>query len=71
MYSKLFFFFFSLYELGCSVFPAEACETIGGEACDAEMYPEVKLEPGAKNTTPGTTSELVDREYMDYDDPKT
>ncbi|KAF3430913.1 hypothetical protein FNV43_RR25643 [Rhamnella rubrinervis] len=54
-----------------SVFPAEACETIGGEACDPEMYPEVKLKPEAKKATPGTASEPVDREYMDYNDPKT
>nr|BAG15859.1 CCR protein [Bruguiera gymnorhiza] len=28
-----------------SVFPAEACETVGGEACLADAYPEVKLNP--------------------------
>ena len=61
-----------MYELNCSVFPAEACETIGGEACDAEMYREVNLKPEAKKaTTIETTLELADMEYMDYDGPKT
>ncbi|KAG6781352.1 hypothetical protein POTOM_014249 [Populus tomentosa] len=53
-----------------SVFPAEACETIGGEACDVEMYPEVKLKPDARNT-PRSTSEQIDREYLEYNSPKT
>lgn len=52
-----------------SVFPAEACETVGGEACDVEMYPEVKLKPEAKKG--GSVSEAVDREYLQYDSPKT
>lgn len=51
------------------MFPAEACETIGGEACLADMYPEVKLEPQSKNDTPRT--ENVEREYLEYDDAKT
>jgi len=51
------------------VFPAEACETVGGEACMAEMYPEVKLQPEAK--TPRVVTENVEREYLEYDDPKT
>lgn len=56
------------------VFPVEACETIGGEACMAEMYPEVKLKPEAsRSDTPRVaSSENVDREYLDYtNDPKT
>lgn len=53
-----------------SVFPAEACDTVGGDACDVEMYPEAKLKPEAENTTP-STSEQVDREYLDYNSPKT
>ncbi|KAF8408485.1 hypothetical protein HHK36_007640 [Tetracentron sinense] len=36
------------YSSTASVFPAEACETIGGEACDAEIYPEAKLNRGQK-----------------------
>uniref|UniRef100_A0A2N9I5Y2 Light-regulated protein n=1 Tax=Fagus sylvatica TaxID=28930 RepID=A0A2N9I5Y2_FAGSY len=54
-----------------SVFPAEACETVGGEACDAEMYPEVKIKPEARNNKAKTSSELIDREYFEYKDPKT
>lgn len=55
-----------------SVFPAEACEVIGGDACDAEMYPEAKLKPDGRNNIKVTTKELVDREYLDYNnDPKT
>ncbi|KAM6589792.1 hypothetical protein CsatA_012397 [Cannabis sativa] len=56
-----------------SVFPAEACETIGGEACDAEMYPEVKPPPTKTDATATTTTTLqsVDRDYLQYDEPKT
>ncbi|KAI8021834.1 hypothetical protein LOK49_LG03G00029 [Camellia lanceoleosa] len=54
-----------------SVFPAEACETVGGEACDAEMYPEVKLNPEAKNNKSRAAPETVDREYLEYNNPKT
>uniref|UniRef100_A0A5B7C9Q8 Putative light-regulated protein n=1 Tax=Davidia involucrata TaxID=16924 RepID=A0A5B7C9Q8_DAVIN len=59
------------YSSTASVFPAEACDTIGGEACDAEMYPEVKLDQEPKSNTPKTASEMVDREYLEYDSPKT
>lgn len=55
----------------CSVFPAEACETVGGDAFDAEMYPEVKLDPETSNTTNKTSTEMVDRDYLEYDIPKT
>ncbi|XP_058192775.1 light-regulated protein, chloroplastic-like [Rhododendron vialii] len=54
-----------------SVFPAEACETVGGDACDAEMYPEVKLDPETTSTTNKTSTEMVDRDYLKYDSPKT
>ncbi|XP_009378810.2 light-regulated protein, chloroplastic-like [Pyrus x bretschneideri] len=55
-----------------SVFPAEACETVGGEACDAEMYPEVKLKPEeGRSSTARTSSEQLDRDYLEYDSPKT
>ncbi|CAN6676487.1 unnamed protein product [Malus baccata var. baccata] len=55
-----------------SVFPAEACETVGGEACDAEMYPEVKLKPEeGRSSTARTVSEQLDRDYLEYDSPKT
>ncbi|RDX77851.1 Light-regulated protein, partial [Mucuna pruriens] len=57
------------YNSAFSVFPAEACETIGGEACMAEMYPEAKLQPQAY--TPRVATETVEREYLQYNDPKT
>lgn len=53
----------------CSVFPAEACETVGGDACMADMNPEVKLKPEAHQ--PKVVSEPVEREYLDYTDSKT
>ncbi|XP_027917904.1 light-regulated protein, chloroplastic [Vigna unguiculata] len=59
------------YNSAFSVFPAEACETVGGEACMAEMYPEAKLQPQAKNDTPRTATENVEREYLEYNDPQT
>lgn len=59
--------------LDFSVFPAEACETIGGEACDVEMYPEVKLKQEFSNKLPAdrAASESIEREYLDYNSPKT
>ncbi|CAN6485572.1 unnamed protein product [Victoria cruziana] len=60
------------YSSATSVFPAEACEVVGGEACDAAMYPEVKpttempSSRGCQNAI-----EEVDREYMEYNEPKT
>lgn len=56
----------------CSVFPAEACETIGGEACLAEVYPELRVEsdPARINVTI-RSEEAVDREYLDYTTAKT
>ena len=59
------------YSSTTSVFPAEACETVGGEACDAEIYPEVKIKPEAKSNTARTSSEAVEREYFEYNEPKT
>ncbi|KAE8665694.1 Light-regulated protein [Hibiscus syriacus] len=54
-----------------SVFPAEACETIGGDACRADIYPEVRLQPEARTDSPRTATESVDREYLEYNDAKT
>ncbi|KAJ6800968.1 light-regulated protein-like [Iris pallida] len=54
-----------------SVFPAEACETIGGEACNVEMYPEAKLEASANRGEASVGSEEVEREYLEYDQSKT
>ncbi|KAL8121451.1 light-regulated protein, chloroplastic [Apium graveolens] len=60
------------YNSKTSVFPAEACETIGGEACDVEIYPEAKLIPDFKSSqTRIVSEETVDREYLDYNTPKT
>ncbi|KAL5552587.1 hypothetical protein UlMin_039988 [Ulmus minor] len=59
------------YSSTSSVFPAEACETVGGDACDAEIYPEAKLKPEAGKGAAKTASEPVDREYFEYNDPKT
>ncbi|KAL3813938.1 hypothetical protein ACJIZ3_015206 [Penstemon smallii] len=57
------------YNSTISVFPAEACETIGGDTCHAGIYPELKLKPEAKE--PKIALEPVDREYLDYADPRT
>ncbi|RWR86936.1 light-regulated protein [Cinnamomum micranthum f. kanehirae] len=59
------------YSSTTSVFPAEACDTVGGEACDAEMYPEVKLKAQASRTKDGVVKEEVDRDYVEYSEPKT
>ena len=60
------------YNSAFSVFPAEACETVGGDACLADMNPEVKLQPEARNDTPKTAaSGNIEREYLDYNEPKT
>ncbi|RZS09056.1 hypothetical protein BHM03_00040152 [Ensete ventricosum] len=48
----------------CSVSPMEACEILGGEACNARMFPEAKL-------AAAVASEEIDREYLEYNDPKT
>lgn len=44
---------------------------VGGEACDAEMYPEVKLKAEAGNPPARSATEGVDREYLEYNSPKT
>lgn len=67
----LTFGFFPSMVLLSSVFPAEACETVGGDACSVEMYPEVKPTPEAERSPKRTASENIDREYYEYDSPKT
>ena len=52
------------------MFPAEACETIGGDACLAEMYPEARLQPEARNER-ARASEAIEREYFEYNESKT
>ncbi|KAG1363503.1 light-regulated protein, chloroplastic [Cocos nucifera] len=59
------------YSSSTSVFPAEACETIGGEACDVEMFPEVKPAAPDSNIRAKVGSEEVEREYVEYNEPKT
>ncbi|XP_052189436.1 light-regulated protein, chloroplastic [Diospyros lotus] len=59
------------YSSSFSVFPAEACETIGGDTCLAEMYPEVKPRQQATDNMAKIAADLVDREYLEYNDPKT
>lgn len=55
-----------------SVFPAEACETIGGESCLADIYPEVRIESGTNGVDVAIKSEeSVEREYLEYTTAKT
>ncbi|GAB2229839.1 hypothetical protein Droror1_Dr00014095 [Drosera rotundifolia] len=49
-----------------SVFPAEACETVGGDACAAYILPEAKIEPEATIRTGAANLVALDREYFDY-----
>ncbi|WVZ71869.1 hypothetical protein U9M48_020401 [Paspalum notatum var. saurae] len=57
------------YSSSSSVFPMEACELLGGDACSGQMYPEAKLAPAA--AAAASTKEEVEREYLSYDEPKT
>ncbi|KAL3731081.1 hypothetical protein ACJRO7_028018 [Eucalyptus globulus] len=59
------------YSSSFSVFPAEACETIGGEACLADAYPEAKLNPAARISAAAQAAEAIEREYLEYTGPKT
>ncbi|ONK56119.1 uncharacterized protein A4U43_C10F4320 [Asparagus officinalis] len=59
------------YSSTTSVFPAEACDTIGGEACSVDMFPEAKPETPITNTKANVSSEEVERDYMEYSEPKT
>ncbi|XP_071705635.1 light-regulated protein 1, chloroplastic-like [Rutidosis leptorrhynchoides] len=59
--------------MASSVFPAEACDTVGGDACNVEMFPETKFrqqQPDPNVKVPPTASQ-IDREYLQYDSPKT
>ncbi|KAL9251686.1 Light-regulated protein 1, chloroplastic-like protein [Drosera capensis] len=50
-----------------SVFPAEACETVGGEACTAYILPEAKIEQEAASIRTGSANVVaLEREYFDY-----
>ncbi|XP_074564966.1 light-regulated protein, chloroplastic [Curcuma longa] len=60
------------YSSTVSVFPMEACDVLGGEACNTKMFPEVKLAASDSNTTGSTAaSEEIERDYLEYDDSKT
>ncbi|CAL1398534.1 unnamed protein product [Linum trigynum] len=65
------------FEIGFRVFPVEACEILGGDVCLAEMYPEVKLQrgnddyEGRNDQRARVASDLVQREYLEYNDAKT
>ncbi|EMS59006.1 Charged multivesicular body protein 5 [Triticum urartu] len=59
------------YSSSVSVFPMEACDLVGGEACDAQMYPETKLGAGAGGPAAAARAPEVEREYLAYDEPKT
>ena len=47
-----------------SVFPAEACDIVGGEACEGEIGVEVKLK--ADSPSPSSPAVGVEREYVEY-----
>ena len=49
----------------------EACDLVGGEACDAQMYPEIKLSAGTGGPAAAARAPEVEREYLAYDEPKT
>ncbi|OEL17358.1 hypothetical protein BAE44_0021620 [Dichanthelium oligosanthes] len=53
-----------------SVFPMEACDLLGGDACSAQMYPEAKLAAAAAEAA-SRRAEEVERDYLSYDEPKT
>ncbi|CAA2999873.1 Hypothetical predicted protein [Olea europaea subsp. europaea] len=59
------------YNSTISVFLVEACETIGEDSCIADIYSEVKLRPETQSNMLKIPSEPVDREYIDYADPRT
>uniref|UniRef100_A0A0A9CND5 Light-induced protein 1-like n=1 Tax=Arundo donax TaxID=35708 RepID=A0A0A9CND5_ARUDO len=58
------------YSSSFSVFPMEACELVGGEACSVQMFPEIKLATAAAAEA-SRRGEEVEREYLAYDEPKT
>uniref|UniRef100_A0A0D9UVR9 Light-regulated protein n=1 Tax=Leersia perrieri TaxID=77586 RepID=A0A0D9UVR9_9ORYZ len=59
------------YSSNISVFPMEACDLIGGETCNVQMYPEAKLSSSAAVAASRAAAEEVDREYLSYDEPRT
>ncbi|KAL5227614.1 hypothetical protein ABZP36_015879 [Zizania latifolia] len=59
------------YSSNISVFPMEACDLIGGEACKVQMYPEAKLPASSSSCSSSRAAEDVERDYMAYDEPRT
>ncbi|KAL6850209.1 hypothetical protein ACP4OV_020837 [Aristida adscensionis] len=59
------------YSSSFSVFPMEACELLGGEACSGQMFPETRLADAAAAAAASRREEDVEREYLAYDEPKT
>ncbi|CAO2193217.1 unnamed protein product [Urochloa humidicola] len=59
------------YNSSFSVFPMEACELVGGDACSVQMYPEAKLAASAAADAETRRQEEVERDYLSYDEPKT
>lgn len=53
------------------VFPMEACDLIGGDACDVRMFSETKLPENLGRADARVAREEVDREYLEYNEPKT
>ncbi|CAN6472451.1 unnamed protein product [Victoria cruziana] len=55
-----------------SVFPAEACEVVGGNACPTIICPDVKPSAlAARNAGRRISVEEVDREYLQYEEAQT
>ncbi|CAO2185218.1 unnamed protein product [Urochloa humidicola] len=59
------------YSSSFSVFPMEACELVGGDACIVQMYPEAKLAASVAADAETRRQEEVERDYLSYDQPKT
>ncbi|KAF3337505.1 light-regulated protein [Carex littledalei] len=59
------------YDSPISVFPMEACDLIGGDACDVRMFSETKLAEDPSRADARAPVEEVDREYLEYNEPKT
>ncbi|XP_008791038.2 light-regulated protein, chloroplastic [Phoenix dactylifera] len=59
------------YSSSISVFPMEACDIIGGEACNAKMFPEAKLAVSSSGAKSTAALQEIDRDYIEYNEPKT
>ncbi|ONK77907.1 uncharacterized protein A4U43_C02F12160 [Asparagus officinalis] len=60
------------YNTLTSVFPVEACDIIGGDACMGVMCPEAKISSSPNTGNARASEEDVEREYFEYSQqPKT